>query len=46
MSETYRTFQKAVSKTIVFNIGYYDGNQQAKVWLVVPDDLNSHSGFQ
>lgn len=22
-----------------FNVGYFEGNQEAKVWLVVPDDL-------
>ena len=32
-------FQEGVPKTIDFNVGYHEGSQQAKVWLVVPDDL-------
>ena len=28
-------FQEGVRKTIDFNVGYYEGSRQAKVWLVV-----------
>lgn len=30
---------EGVPKTINFNVGYYEGSQQAKVWLVVADVL-------
>ena len=32
-------FQEAVPNTLDFNVGYYEGSQQLKVWLVVSDDL-------
>ena len=32
-------FQECVLKVIDFSIGYHEGSQQAKVWLVVADDL-------
>jgi len=34
-------FQEQVSGTADFNVGYCEGSQQARVWLVKPDDLNS-----
>ena len=34
-----KAFQEGVPKTIDFSVGYYEGSQQAKVWLVVADDL-------
>ena len=34
-------FQEQVSGTADFNVGYCEGSQQARVWLVTPDDLNS-----
>ena len=38
-------FQEGVPKTINFNVGYYEGSQQAKVWLVVADDLTTVSSW-
>ena len=32
-------FQEGVPNTLDFNVGYYEGSQQSKVWLVVSDDL-------
>ena len=34
-------FQEQVSSTVDFNVGYSEGSQQARVWLVTPDDINS-----
>lgn len=34
-------FQDSVPNTMDFNLGYYQGSQQAKIWLVTPDDLKS-----
>ena len=34
-----KSFKENVPNTVDFNVGYYEGSQQAKVWLVVPDDL-------
>ena len=33
------SFKESVPNTVDFNVGYYEGSQQAKIWLVVPDDL-------
>ena len=33
------SFKESVPNTIDFNVGYYEGSQQAKIWLVVPDGL-------
>lgn len=33
-------FQEAVPNTLDFNVGYYEGSQQSKVWLVESDDIN------
>ena len=33
-------FKEQVSSTVDFNVGYCDGSQQARVWLVTPDDLD------
>ena len=35
------SFRENVPNTIDFNVGYFEGSQQAKVWLVVPDDLKT-----
>ena len=35
------SFRESVPNTIDFNVGYFEGSQQAKVWLVVPDDLKT-----
>ena len=35
------SFQDNVPKTIDFNVGYFEGSQQAKIWLVVPPDLQT-----
>ena len=35
------SFTESVPNTIDFNVGYFEGSQQAKVWLVVPDDLKT-----
>jgi hypothetical protein len=33
------SFKESVPNTVDFNVGYYEGSQQAKIWLVVPEDL-------
>ena len=33
------TFKERVPNTLDFNVGYYEGSQQAKIWLVTADDL-------
>ena len=35
------SFRESVPNTIDFNFGYFEGSQQAKMWLVVPDDLKT-----
>lgn len=35
------SFRESVPNTIDFNVGYFEGSQQAKVWLVVTEDLNT-----
>ena len=35
------SFRESVPNTINFNLGYFEGSQQAKIWLVVPDDLKT-----
>ena len=32
-------FSDQVPNTVTFNVGYYDGSQQAKIWLFATDDL-------
>ena len=34
-------FSETVPDTVNFNIGYFDGRQQAKLWLVTNEDLDS-----
>ena len=34
-------FGEQVPSTLDFTVGYYDGSQQAKVWLCTTDDLNT-----
>ena len=34
-------FGEQVPSTLDFTVGYYDGSQQAKVWLCTTDDLNA-----
>ena len=34
------TFNERVPSTLDFNVGYYEGTQQSKIWLVTADDLN------
>ena len=36
------SFRESVPNTIDFNVGNFEGSQQAKVWLVVPDDLKDN----
>lgn len=35
------SFSDQVPNTVTFNVGYYDGSQQAKVWLFATDDLQT-----
>ena len=35
------TFKERVPSTLDFNVGYYEGSQQAKIWLVTTDDLKT-----
>ena len=35
------TFKERVPGTLDFNVGYYEGSQQAKIWLVTADDLKT-----
>ena len=35
------SFRENVPNTIDFNVGYFEGSQQEKIWLVVPDDLKT-----
>ena len=34
-------FKDRVPSTLDFNVGYYEGSQQAKIWLVTSDDLKT-----
>ena len=34
-------FAETVPDTVNFNVGYFDGRQQAKLWLVTDEDLDS-----
>jgi len=34
-------FAETVPDTVNFNVGYFDGQQQAKLWLVTDEDLDS-----
>ena len=34
-------FKESVPATIDFNVGYFEGSQQAKIWLVQPEDLKT-----
>ena len=34
-------FGDQVPSQLDFSVGYYDGNQQAKTWLVTKDDLDA-----
>ena len=34
-------FKESVPAIIDFNVGYFEGSQQAKIWLVQPDDLKT-----
>ena len=34
-------FQERVPNSVDFNVGYYEGSQQAKIWLVGPEDLKT-----
>ena len=34
-------FKESVPATIDFNVGYFEGSQQAKIWLVQPNDLKT-----
>ena len=34
-------FKDRVPSTLDFNIGYFEGSQQAKIWLVTTDNLNN-----
>ena len=34
-------FEETVPDTVNFNVGYFDGRQQAKLWLVTNKDLES-----
>lgn len=36
-----KSFRESVSNIIDFNIWCFEGSQQAKMWLVVPDDLKT-----
>ena len=36
-----KSVRENVPNIIDFNVGYFEGSQQAKVWLVVPDDLKT-----
>ena len=33
-------FQQHVPATTTFDVGYYEGKQQSKIWLVTSDDLD------
>ena len=35
------TFKERVPNTLDFNVGYYEGSQQAKIWLVTAEDLKT-----
>ena len=35
------TFKERDPSTLDFNVGYYEGSQQAKIWLVTTDDLKT-----
>ena len=35
------SFGDSILNTIDFNVEYFDGSQQAKIWLVVPDDFKT-----
>ena len=35
------TFKEQVPNTLDFNVGYYEGSQQAKIWLLTADDLKT-----
>ena len=35
------SFAETVPDTVNFNVGYFDGRQQAKLWLVTDEDLDS-----
>ena len=37
--KTYQVLQAGVPNTVDFNVSYYEGSHQSKVWLVVSDDL-------
>ena len=34
-------FQDSVPNTLDFNVGYFEGRQQSKMWLVTKEDLDS-----
>ena len=33
-------FQQHVPATATFDVGYFEGKQQSKIWLVTSDDLD------
>ena len=38
-------FQEHVPTTATFDVGYYEGKQQSKIWLVTTDDLHKMYGL-
>ena len=34
-------FAETVPDTVNFNVGYFDGRQQAELWLVINENLDS-----
>ena len=32
-------FQDQVPRTVTFDVGYFEGKQQSKIWLVTSEDL-------
>ena len=34
-------FKENVPATADFNVGYYEENQESRVWLAITDDLDS-----
>ena len=39
-------FSDHVPNTIDFSVGYYEGSQQSKVWLVIADDLKMYESVK